>query len=376
MKKIGFILAPESRLSGALEINRSIFKYLKNKIDIQALIPASDDYYQIPVVGTILNYFSLYGEGDNSNYIVGTSFATLPFIFNKKTIQICHGSDTVDHIVNLEAVKDKKDTILHKWLSLFDDVLDKNIEVLNVGTEINRATEAVCFEKAEKIITVSEDSKSDLVKYFELPEAKIKVINNAVPDFWFEKNNVFADNPEIICTSRIDTKVHTFLKKGLDRSFEILSHKILPSKIYAHFGSTNEKQIEKTEEKITKLTGARIYSGLSAEQLKKKYRAGDIFLATSRTESFLLTIIEAMASGLIPVCSPVGIAKSIIVNGENGFLVNDIDEAKKAIELISTDRGLREKMSQSAYKTVVDQFRYEKMLSEYLVELTNIIEKD
>lgn len=78
---------------------------------------------------------------------------------------------------------------------------------------------------------------------------------------------------------------------------------------------------------------------------------GSIFLLTSRYEGFSLSLIEAMSQGLIPIAFPVGVAPEIIINGENGFLVNDIKEAHERIKEILSNDGLRVNMSTAAYIT-------------------------
>lgn len=74
-----------------------------------------------------------------------------------------------------------------------------------------------------------------------------------------------------------------------------------------------------------------------------------VFLMTSRYEGFGYTLIEAMASGCVPVCSLIaGVTDSIILDGENGLLfkVGSVKEAVNSIhqlENIETWKNLSEK---------------------------------
>ena len=57
--------------------------------------------------------------------------------------------------------------------------------------------------------------------------------------------------------------------------------------------------------------------------LSTYYRAADVVLVTSRSESFGLVALEAAASGTPVVAAPVGGLRSVIDHGRTGFLVDD-----------------------------------------------------
>lgn len=84
------------------------------------------------------------------------------------------------------------------------------------------------------------------------------------------------------------------------------------------------------------------------------YAEGSILLLASRTEGFPLVLIEAMQCGLpvVSVDCPCG-PSDIIQNGENGFLVNQDDDAAfvKYVSLLIENDSLREKMGRRALKT-------------------------
>ena len=65
--------------------------------------------------------------------------------------------------------------------------------------------------------------------------------------------------------------------------------------------------------------------------LLTKY-AGGIAVLTSRYEGFSLSLIEAMSQGLVPISFSVDVAPEIIRNGENGFIVHNVEEAEEKIK--------------------------------------------
>jgi len=87
--------------------------------------------------------------------------------------------------------------------------------------------------------------------------------------------------------------------------------------------------------------------------LPSYYKIADLFLLTSNYEGYGLTVIEAMSAGCPVVMSDVGIAGSLLKNGENGIIVpvgNKRAIIEATIQMIR-DKNLRERLSLSAQRT-------------------------
>jgi len=71
-----------------------------------------------------------------------------------------------------------------------------------------------------------------------------------------------------------------------------------------------------------------VFAGfLHGDDLAKAYASFDIFLNPSITETFGNVTLEAMASGVVPVCADATGAKSLIDHDYNGFLIDYHDRA-------------------------------------------------
>ena len=280
------------------------------------------------------------------------------------------GCKVVIESIENESEREKKTR--NKWQGTLRKFLTEPFESVLPRFEILKPTEKACIDGAENIIVVSSLVKKQIVDFFHVDPSKICVINNAIPDYWFsESSDAFSDTPWIIFTSRADSSVYSFLEKGHDRAFQILSEVSWEKKIYLHFGTINES--ETYCQVVQENTGAEVVTGCKREELQKKYRAGDIFLATSRTESFMLTLIEAMASKMVPIAYPVGIAPDLIKNGENGYIVNSPGEAVEIVKKLQNDFDLRKKIALCAYDSVREAFRFERMISEYQSLVSEIL---
>lgn len=85
-----------------------------------------------------------------------------------------------------------------------------------------------------------------------------------------------------------------------------------------------EKQYSKYIENNALSDCIRIIKYLSPRELKKLYETSGLFCMPSRSESFGISAIEALACGLPVIASGTGEMKKIIENGVNGFILNEL----------------------------------------------------
>lgn len=104
----------------------------------------------------------------------------------------------------------------------------------------------------------------------------------------------------------------------------------------------------------------------------KIYSTFDVFALASLTETTSLVTLEAMASRVPVIVTPVGYMKYYINEGENGlfFKTKDPFTLYIALKRIYEEKGLRDKLSMNAYKTVKELFNFE-VLVEQFVQLFN-----
>jgi glycosyltransferase involved in cell wall biosynthesis len=77
----------------------------------------------------------------------------------------------------------------------------------------------------------------------------------------------------------------------------------------------------------------------------------DLFILPSKTESFGLAALEAMASKVVVISSNSGGLPEVNIHGETGFLsnYNDIDKMVEYAELVLNDESLLTKMKENAF---------------------------
>jgi D-inositol-3-phosphate glycosyltransferase len=117
------------------------------------------------------------------------------------------------------------------------------------------------------------------------------------------------------------------------------------------------------------------------DRLVDYYRAADVLLVSSYSESFGLTALEAHACGTPVIGTAVGGLSHIVADGLSGFLVGSRDPAEFAARLktVLADSDLRDDFSKRAYErsllyswdSTADEFLdlYECLLREELPEV-------
>ncbi len=98
------------------------------------------------------------------------------------------------------------------------------------------------------------------------------------------------------------------------------------------------------------------------EEVPYYYHLSNIFLTASHTETQGLTVIEAMASGSVPVCIKDESFENSIIDKEDGMIFNDKKECKDIIINFYNDRNLLNKISEQGIKNS------EKFSSKYFAE--------
>ena len=104
------------------------------------------------------------------------------------------------------------------------------------------------------------------------------------------------------------------------------------------------------------------------------YQAMDVYVLPSLTETSSMTTMEAMATGLPVVVTPVGFIKEYINDGENGLLFpkkNSYVLYKKLCHLIENDSS-RDKLGRNARQTMLEHYTWNET-SKKIIEITNSV---
>lgn len=100
-----------------------------------------------------------------------------------------------------------------------------------------------------------------------------------------------------------------------------------------------------------------IFAGMAApDKVQEYYKAGDIFVSASTSETQGLTYMEAMASGLPILCRYDKCLDNVVIQGINGYTYADEEEFHTYLNELYTNKALREQMGAEARKTMKLKF--------------------
>lgn len=103
------------------------------------------------------------------------------------------------------------------------------------------------------------------------------------------------------------------------------------------------------------------------ETIASFYAAADLFVLSSKMESFPRVVLEAMAFGLPIITTPVFGVLEQVVEGENAlfYLPGDSILLAKQIEKLVGDEALRGRMSQSSLQRISQMTTFDEMVNAY-----------
>lgn len=321
-------------------VNLNIIKYVPSKINIGG----------VSFIARFIRRFLLLpyqiktkSKKDNITHLTSEDLAyLLNFLKFKKTIITCH--DLIPWVYQ------------KKHHSLF---LKLNIKGL---------------KKADRIITVSEFSKKDIIKYLRYPKDRIDVINDAVDHnrYYQKRDKSILNKYNISKNEKVILYVGSEQKRQnipfLLESFCELK-KILPEVKLLKIGNSQKSKSENNLLDLIKKLGLEkevVFTGLvSEEELPKWYNAADLLVYPCLYAGFGLPPLEAMACGTPVITSNLTSLPEVV--GNAGIMVDprNKDQLVRAMHEVLTNKNLRDSLVKKGLKKA-ETFNWEKSAEETL----------
>jgi glycogen synthase len=254
-------------------------------------------------------------------------------------------------------------------------------EQLGRGYDASSWVEKTAIEMADAIIAVSEETKADVLNYFDVDEKKIEVIYNGIDlkeyavtseTSVLESYGIDQTKPFVLFVGRITRQ------KGIIHLVNAIKYIDKDTQIVLCAGAPDTEDIAKEmEDAVAKASADRdnifwIDKMLDKKDVIQLYSHATVFCCPSIYEPFGIINIEAMACETAVVASAVGGIKEVVLPGETGLLVA-LEEQKEApfepvdpdqfsrdlaagINTVVADKDLQKNMAKAGRKRVEDHF--------------------
>ena len=285
------------------------------------------------------------------NYSVAEQFA-IPIDLRRESAELFHAP----HYVLPPLTPCRSVVTIHDCIHLrFPQYLPSKL-----GYAYARAQMWTATHRAGRVITVSEASKRDILRYFRVPESQIDVIYNAIDErFWQEpseeeigrvRERYRLDNPFVLYAANI--KPH----KNLERLIEAF-----------HLLRQNSPQLKDVQlliigDEISKYATlrravhrhklhkhVRFFGFVPDQTLAALYRLANVFVFPSLYEGFGLPPLEAMASGTPVITSNVSSLPEVV--GQAALMIDPYEPSAiaDAMYRVLTDAPLRAELIQLGF---------------------------
>lgn len=109
-----------------------------------------------------------------------------------------------------------------------------------------------------------------------------------------------------------------------------------------------------------------IFTGMRTD-VPRLVAALDVFVMSSRWEGLPIALLEAMASAKAVLCTRVGGIPDVVIDGDNGVLVNagDVAHFAQRLDALLQDADLRQRLGHRARETVIARFDVSRTATAY-----------
>jgi glycosyltransferase involved in cell wall biosynthesis len=219
-----------------------------------------------------------------------------------------------------------------------------------LGYAYARSSLWVATHRSSRIMTVSETSKRDILRYYHVPEQKIDVIYNAIDerfghppaseDVELVRERYQLNDPFVLYAGNI--KPHKNIERLIEAFHSLKQHGFEHVKLLI-IGDEISKYatLRRAVHRYKLHKHVRFFGFVSDETLACLYRLAAVFVFPSLYEGFGLPPLEAMASGTPVITSNVSSLPEVV--GDAALLIDpyEPEAIADAIRRVLTDEALR-----------------------------------
>lgn len=244
---------------------------------------------------------------------------------------------------------------IHGVIRYENECLRKTGRFLKIKDKI---AEKIYLKFSDVLLVLSLKGIDILKKYYEIDDFKIVMVENGIDEIFYLKGL----NKDIFKKDSIDIVFIGNIKRK-EKGFEILNDSVKNLKCKTNIHIISEIKNIKSYNPDVQFY---YYDLMNSEYLSEFFLDKDIIISPAFYENFGISVIEAMAVGLIPVVSSETGMSKFVENNYNGFIFDyrDKSEPVRIIENLFADVNLRKKISENA-KRIYSNLFWENIYMKY-----------
>jgi len=331
--------------------------YLENLIDSLEKIVKKDEMYVL--IGKY-NFNNLYKKKFENTYFIKTNVTNtihrllyeqfiIPIIVKKKKINILYSpAEIISFFAPCYKVLGVQNS------NIYYDIFVKRTIKERLRYILLKFLAKISMKKSDKIITVSEEFKRQILKVNHIPNNKIIFIHHGIHSSEFSKDycakECLIKGIKISQFNYILCVAHLWRHKNIEVLID--AYKKLDSKLRVKYKlivvgekeTSYYKELMKRSEKRELNKDIIFLGNVNHQDIKKIYTQADLFVFPSKLESFGIPLIEAMASGVPIIASNTTAIPEVLADAGLLFNSDDSDELAVKIDKVLTNKNLRRKL--------------------------------
>ncbi len=193
------------------------------------------------------------------------------------------------------------------------------------------------------LIAVSEATRADLIRFYRLPHAKIRVVPSGVESKFFEIARARRPEPFLLSVSTLHP--HKNLDALLRAFAEFRRARPEFRLVIAGLRGFDAANLERLRQKLGLDDAVQFTGWIPREELYDLYARASAFLYPSTFEGFGLPVLEALAAGIPTACSNIEPLASMAASAALQFDPGDATALANAMMRVVADEPLRAELA-------------------------------
>ncbi len=273
-----------------------------------------------------------------------------------KYIMLLPGSDLV-HIHLSEKTTIKRKLLFYTMAKLYRKKIIIHFHAFSSETTINGTCSKLyrkVFMGADVVVVLSNYWKEQVNRAFNIGD-KIRVVYNPCPSI--ELNENYSKTNSILFAGTLNQR------KGYADLMKAFAHVAAkhPDWRLVLAGNGEVENARNLSKALCIEAQVDLLGWVAGSAKEKVYKQASVFCLPSYAEGFPMAVLDAWAYGLPVITTPVGGIPDVAIDGENMLLFNpgDIKALENKLEMIISDKALRDKMCAESLKLAKGKFSLE-----------------